>query len=76
MKSGEKPLSAEDKKAMQIIEDTTQLVDGHYEVGMLWRKDVRQFPDNLVIAKQHLESLRRRLTKAGDEEIAVLSIVK
>ncbi|KAL9975234.1 hypothetical protein ACROYT_G012368 [Oculina patagonica] len=35
VKSGEKPLSVEDKRAMQIIEDTTRLVDGRYEVGML-----------------------------------------
>ena len=55
---------------MQIIEDTTRLVDGRYEVGMLWKKDERQFPNNLVMAKQRLESLRRRLTKSGNEEMA------
>ena len=70
VKSGEKPLSVEDKRAMQIIEDTTRLVDGRYEVGMLWKKDKRQFPNNLVMAKQRLESLRRRLTKSGNEEMA------
>jgi len=70
VKSGEKPLSVEDKRAMQIIEDTTRLVDGRYEVGMLWKKDERQFPNNLVMAKQRLESLRRRLTKSGNEEMA------
>ena len=61
VKSGEKSLSAEDKRAMQIIEYTTQLVNGHYEVGMLWKKDLRQFPNNLVMARQRLESLRSRL---------------
>jgi len=55
---------------MQIIEDITRLVDGRYEVGMLWKKDERQFPNNLVMAKQRLESLRRRLTKSGNEEMA------
>ena len=70
VKSGEKPLSVEDKRAMQIIEDTTRLVDGRYEVGMLWKNDERQFPNNLVMAKQRLESLRRRLTKSGNEEMA------
>ena len=55
VKSGEKPLSVEDKRAMQIIEDTTRLVDGRSEVGMLWKKDERQFPNNLVMAKQRLD---------------------
>ena len=48
---------------MQIIEDTTRLVDGRYEVGMLWKKDERWFPNNLVMARQRLESLRRRLRR-------------
>ena len=56
---------------MQIIEDTTRLVDGRYEVGMLWKKDERWFPNNLVMARQRLESLRRRLTKSGNEEMAI-----
>ena len=69
-KSGEKSLSVEDKRAMQIIEDTTRLVDGRY-VGMLWKKDERWFPNNLVMARQRLESLRRRLTQSGNEEMAI-----
>lgn len=56
---------------MQVIEDTTRLVDGRYEVGMLWKKDERWFPNNLVMARQRLESLRRRLTKSGNEEMAI-----
>lgn len=71
VKSGGRPLSIEDKRAMQIIEDTTRLVDGRYEVSMLWKKDERWFPNNLVMARQRLESLRRRLTKSGNEEMAI-----
>ena len=71
VKSGAKPLSIEDKRAMQIIEDTTRLVDGRYELGMLWKKDECWFPNNLVMARQRLESLRRRLTKSGNEEMAI-----
>ena len=56
---------------MQIIEDTTHLVDGHYQVGMLWRKDERWFPNNLVMARQRLESLRCRLMKSGNEEMTI-----
>ena len=35
--------------------DTTRLVDGRY-VGILWKKDERWFPNNLVMARQRLES--------------------
>ena len=58
LKSRDKPLETEDMRAMQIIEATTRLVDGRYEVGMIWRKDERWFPNNLVMARQRLESLR------------------
>ena len=71
VKSGEKPLSIEDKRVMQIIEDTTRLVNGRYEVGMLWRRDERWFPNNLVMARQRLQSLRRRLMNSGNEEMAI-----
>ena len=37
---------------------------------MLW-KDECWFPNNLVMARQRLESLRRRLTKSGNEEMAI-----
>ena len=35
VKSGEKTLSVEDKRALKIIEDSTHIMDGHYEVGLL-----------------------------------------
>ena len=50
VKSAKKSLSVVDKRAMQIIEDTTRLVDGRHEVGMLWKKDEHHFPNNLVMA--------------------------
>ena len=38
---------------MQIIEDNTRLVDGRYEVGMLWKKGEHQSTNNLVMPRQH-----------------------
>ena len=69
--SGEKPLSVEDKRALKIIEDTTRLVGGHYEVGLLWKNDERMLPNNHTMANQRSESLRRRLTKLGNEQMAI-----
>ena len=65
-----KPLSVEDKRAFQIIKDTTIFVDAHYEIGLLWKCDNPQLPNNHSLANKRAESLRRRLTKKGNEELA------
>ena len=70
LKAGEKPLSVEDKRALKIIEETTTLVDGHYEVGLLWKEDQPKLPNNRILAERRAELLRRRLTKAGNEQMA------
>lgn len=69
-KSDDKPLSIEDKRALKILEDTTRIVDGHYEVGLLWKDDQPQLPNNRTLAEKRVELLRRRLTKPGNEEMA------
>lgn len=69
-KPGGKPLSVEDKRALQIIKDTTTFVDGQYEIGLVWKCDNPQLPNNPSLADKRAESLRRRLTKKGNEELA------
>lgn len=69
-KSDDKPLSIEDKRALKILEDTTRVVDGHYEVGLLWKEDQPQLPNNRTLAERRVDLLRRRLTKPGNEEMA------
>ena len=34
-KASDKPLSIEDRRALKILGDTTTIIDGHYEVGLL-----------------------------------------
>ena len=69
-KPGGKPLSVEDKRALQIIKDTTTFVHGHYEISLLWKCDNQQLPHNRSLADKRAESLRRRLTNKGNEELA------
>ena len=71
VKSGENTLSVEDKRALKIIEDTTRLIGRHYEVGLLWKNDETRLPNNVTMANQRSESLRRRLTTLGNEEMTI-----
>ena len=71
VKSNEKSLSVEDKIVVKIIENTTRCMNGRYEVGMLWKEKEPEFPNNVAMANHCLQGLRRRLTKPGNEEMAV-----
>ena len=67
-KESDKPLSIEDRRALNILEDTTTFIDGRYEAGLLWKHDEPQLPNNRALAERQSEMLRRRLTRAGNEE--------
>ena len=48
-------------RAVDILERTTKLTaDGHYETGLLWRRDDVQLPNNRKEAEIRLQSLRRK----------------
>ncbi|XP_071111155.1 uncharacterized protein [Haliotis cracherodii] len=64
-----KPYSTEDEKAQYILETTTQLIEGHYQIGMLWR-DKSSLPNNLKAAQRRLKILTKRIVR--DSEFGVL----
>ena len=46
---------------MDILERTTKLTaDGHYETGLLWRRDDVQLPNNRRETEIRLQSLRQK----------------
>ena len=51
--SGKKILSAEDQQALSILKNTTKHVDGHYEIGLLWKNHV-SLPNNKWVAQKPL----------------------
>ena len=53
--------SIKDERAQRILDSTCTLVDGHYQVGLLWSSDESRVPDNYVMAKNRLDSLGKRL---------------
>ncbi|XP_064635241.1 uncharacterized protein LOC135492615 [Lineus longissimus] len=66
----ESSLSIEDRKAIQILEETTRLVNGHYEIGMLWRDSESPLPDNKSIASKRHYLLEKKLNR--DEDVKCL----
>lgn len=56
-------ICAEDRRAMDILVNTTRNVGGRYEVGMLWARENFVIPDNRPAALQRLFSNERRFEK-------------
>ena len=59
----ERAMSLEDKRALNIMESTAVLKEGHYEIAMPWRYSPLCLPNNRTLAVHRLELLRRRLIK-------------
>ena len=60
--SPKKAMSKNDKRALEILENTTQLIDGHYQVGLLWKENAK-LPNNRWLAEKQLYQLNEKLSK-------------
>lgn len=56
-------MSVEDKKALKIMEQSVELVDGHYRVGLSWRHQPPCIPNNRLLAMRRLNYVKGRLLK-------------
>ena len=65
--SSRKGMSVQDREALGKLNSSVRLVDGHYEVGMLWKHENPWLPNNRMTAVVRLRSLRRRL--CADEQL-------
>ncbi|XP_046551203.1 uncharacterized protein LOC124260924 [Haliotis rubra] len=62
-------MSPEDKNVHNRVKDTLVYEDGHYQIGIPWKKEVHALPsDNYHMALSRLESTEKKLAK--DETIA------
>ena len=55
---GDTSNSLEDDTGLEMLKTTTRLKDGRYEVGLLWRKDNPELPNNHVQAEKRLQQLK------------------
>lgn len=56
-------MSRNGKKAVELFESSCERLGGRFVIGLPWKKDPAQLPNNYLLAKQRLESLERRLMK-------------
>ena len=64
--------SIEDRHAMSILNETAVLVNGHYQVGMLWKRKSNQLPNNKYAAQCRFSSLVRRFNR--DESLKTMYV--
>ena len=51
-------MSVEDKKAERMMEESAVIVDGHYEIGMLWKADNLQLQTTETLRSNVSSTLR------------------
>ena len=55
--------SLEDKRALEVMERTLKMVDGHYQVVLPWRYDPPYLPNSRVVAERRGLLLKKRLLR-------------
>ena len=56
-------MSRDGKNAMKLFESSCKKLDGRFVIGLPWKRDPAQLPNNYAVAKRRLESLERTLAK-------------
>lgn len=60
---------------MNMMEKTITKVDGHYQMGLLWKDENVQLPNNRAVAEIRLKHLKRRLEKNPTLKMKYLAIL-
>ncbi|XP_049294220.1 uncharacterized protein LOC125769530 [Anopheles funestus] len=66
------PEAADEQRARTLLESTTCRVGDRFETGLLWKNDVRQFPDSYPMAEKRMQSLERKLNRQPQLKEVVL----
>jgi len=56
-------MTKDEKRANKILQDSTKFINGHYEIGLLWKSDTPKLSNNRQLAIKRLGSLERKLSK-------------
>ena len=56
-------MSTNDKRALEILSDSIELKDGHYQIALPWKNDPPLLENNRSVAQHRLKLLKRRLLR-------------
>ena len=56
-------MSAEDSRALGMMEGSVRLKDGHYEIALPWKNFPPNLPSNCFLAEHRLNLLKKKLLK-------------
>ena len=60
----------EDKRALEMMEQSLKVVNGHFQVGLPWRTNPPYLPNNRLTVEQRAALLKKRLLRDEDFERA------
>ena len=52
-----------DRKGFEIMEQSLKVIEGHFQLPLLWNHENTRLPDNRFMVHKRLNSLKRRLKK-------------
>ena len=61
--AGECDEIVEDREALESVERTTSVVNGKYEVSLLWKNENPRLPNNLALAERSLQKLKKKFQR-------------
>ena len=71
-----KTLSVEDRSALKLIDSSISLLDGHYQMGLLWRDDNPVLPHNRPLAEARLQYLKKRFRRDPELEVKYRDVIQ
>ena len=73
---GRKPLSQNDKHALEIIQDTATLPDGHNTIALPWNDYPPCLENNRSLVEHRLRLLKKRLLKNSDLQVKYIACIQ
>ena len=68
--------SREDRKGLEIMRQSLKVVDGHFQLPLLWRHENTRLPDNRFMVHKRLDSLKRRLKRDAELQAAYTAVMQ
>ena len=62
-KHDDRIVTKDEKRALNILQNTISFKEGKYKTGLLWREDKVNLPNNRQLAVQSLQSLEKKLAR-------------